>query len=196
MNSRFSPVLIVLAAAILAGCQSDVLKPTPGPSDPGLATTTRNNSYSLLYQLMDEEKDVSLLRLVKHEDPALKDLIKKIAATSKDNAKLLEKLAKDDPTLRLYETHLPDGEVATRAAIAKTKEANLLKKKGNSFELTLIESQLEALNYGSHLALVASRYDSQPQRAQMLKGIADELESLYEQLTVLMLSRMIPPSQQ
>jgi DNA-binding MarR family transcriptional regulator len=188
------PVLILLAASILAGCQSGVLKPMPKPSDPGLAETTRNNSYSLLYQLMDEEKDVSLLRLVKHEEPSVKDLIKKIAATSKANAKLLEKLSKEDPSLHLYETHLPDGEVATRIAIAKTKAAKLLKDKGNSFELTLLVSQFEALNYGSHLALVAARFDSQPERAQVLKGIADDLESLNQQLFVLMLSKMTPPS--
>jgi hypothetical protein len=155
-----------------------------------MVLSIRNNSYSLFYQLLSEEKNVGLLRLVKREKPDIKDLVKKIGDTSRADAKLLEKLAAEDPTLNLHETRLPPGEVATRAAIASTKEKDLLSEKGDKLDLTLLITQFEALNYGWHLARVAGDYESQPNRARVLEAISDDLENLNRQLFALVLSKI------
>ena len=56
--------------------------------------STRNNCYSLLLQLLDQQKDVSILRFIKQEHSDVKDLTKKIAAASGSGSKLLEEFAK------------------------------------------------------------------------------------------------------
>ena len=112
---------MLLAACLLTGCQSPKAR-TPSVS----SASTRNNCYSLLHQLLDDEKNVSILRFIKRENPDLKNLVKQIAATSGTGAALLEKFAKDDPSIRLDDIRLPPGELATRDAIASTKQKELL----------------------------------------------------------------------
>jgi hypothetical protein len=167
------------AALILAGCQSPPNKPAPGSQG---AQSTRNNSYSLLHQLLDEQKNVSLLRFIKREDSDVKILIKKIASDSRSGAKLLERFAKEDPTLSLVDIGLPPGEVATREAIASTKKKELLGKTGEPFEFSLLLTQTEALRYGSHLAKVASENEPQPARSRALTDMSAEMEKLYGQV--------------
>ena len=114
-----SPFLLALslAACVLTGCQSPPANPPARNS-----LSTRNNGCSLLHQLLDEQKDVSLLRFIKSEPADVKQLVNRIATTSGTGAKLLEKLAADDPSLRLDDLRLPPGELATRAAIAAAKQ--------------------------------------------------------------------------
>jgi hypothetical protein len=136
----------------------------------------------LLHQLLDEQKNVSLLRFIKREDSDVKILIKKIASDSRSGAKLLERFAKEDPTLSLVDIGLPPGEVATREAIAATKKKELLGKTGEPFEFSLLLTQTEALRYGSHLAKVASENEPQRDRSRALTDMSAEMEKLYGQV--------------
>jgi hypothetical protein len=185
---KISPLLIMLslAACVLTGCQSPKLMPPSG----SIATqSTRNNCYSLLHQLLDEQKNVSLLRFIRPEQPDVKELVKKIAATSGTGAALLEKFAKDDPSIRLDDIQLPPGEVATRDAIASTKKKELLSQSGDTFELTLLLTQTEALSYAWHLAEVTAENEPQPERARALAGISQDMQNLYHEVFVLLLSK-------
>src|SRR5580700_6541901 len=134
--------VVLMAAGVLTGCQSPKTMPSPGSS---AAQSTRNNCYSLLHQLLEEQKDVSILRFIKPEPGDLNKLMKQIAATSGTGAKLLEEFARDDPSINLNDIRLPPGELATRDAIASTKERELLGQTGATFELTLLLTQTEAL---------------------------------------------------
>jgi outer membrane murein-binding lipoprotein Lpp len=183
-------ILPLLAAAIgvvcvLSGCQSSA----PASSSRNFAPYRRNNAYSLLYQLLDEEKDVSLLRFIKHEPSDVKTLVNKIAAASKEGEEKLEELAKEDPTLNLRETDLPPGEVATRAAIAAAKKKEILAHSGDPFDLALLLSQAEALNYGWHLAMVASQDERQPSHLRALAALEEKMMSLYQEVFELLLSK-------
>ena len=168
------------------GCQSTKPTPVPGSS---AAQSTRNNCYSLLHQLLDDQKDVSLLRFIKREHPDVKELIKRIASASKAGAKLLERLAKEDPSINLKDTGLPPGEVATREAIASTKKKELLGKKGDEFEQILLLTQTEALRYASHLAKVASQTEPEPARARALADLSLEMENLYREVFKLIFAK-------
>jgi hypothetical protein len=75
----------------------------------------------------------------------------------------LESLAKNDPTLNLHALQLPPGEIATRDAMSKTMEHELLFTSGEKFELHLLLTQTTALDYGSHLAKIASENSSSPE---------------------------------
>jgi hypothetical protein len=184
MKTCFTGML--LAACILTGCQSPKAMTSPGGK---ASQSTRNNSYSLLHQLLAEQSDVSLLRFIKSEHPEVKTLVKKIATTSATGATLLEQFAKDDPTIKLDDISLPPGEEAAREAIASTKENELLSQTGDRFELTLLLTQTEALSYGWHLAVVASLYEPNADRAHALVGIGVDMDNLYHEVFALLLAK-------
>jgi hypothetical protein len=174
---------LLSVACILTGCQSPKARPASGSS---AAQATRNNCYSLLHQLLDEQKDVSMLRFIKREHTDVKNLVKRIATTSGTGAKLLEEFAKDDPSISLDDIRLPPGELATRDAIASTKEKELLSQTGDKFELT----QTEALSYAWHLAKVTGENEPQPDRARALAGVSKDMENLYHEVFVMLLSEI------
>src|ERR1017187_6964729 len=145
MNAKLSlPLLAAMlsVACVLSGCQSPKAR---APSGGSVAQSTRNNCYSLLHQLLNDQKNVSLLRFIKREQEDVKTLVKKIATNSATGAKLLEEFARHDPSITLDDIRLPPGEAATREAIASTKEKELLSQTGGEFELSLLLTQAEAL---------------------------------------------------
>jgi hypothetical protein len=148
------------------------------------------------HQLLEEQKDVSLLRFIKPEHTDLKELVKQIAKTSGTGASLLEQFAKDDPSINLNDIRLPPGEVATRDSIAATKKKELLGQTGDTFELTLLLTQTEALSYAWHLAEVTGQNEPQPARARALSGIGEDMEKLYHQVFALLLAQTesMPPN--
>lgn len=187
MKSMLALLTAILSiACVLTGCEP----PKPrAPSQSIAGQSTRNNGYSLLHQLLAEQKDVSLLRFIKREHADVKNLIKIIAADSATAAKLLEECAKHDPSINLDDIRLPSGEVATREAIASTEKKQLLGETGDEFELRLLLTQAEALNYAWHLAQVAGKNDTQPERARALEGVSKNMERLYNKVFVMLLSK-------
>ena len=61
--------MVLTAAFVLTACQS----PAPRHVAANTAQATRNNCYSLLHQLLEEQKDVSLLRFIKKEHSNVKE---------------------------------------------------------------------------------------------------------------------------
>jgi hypothetical protein len=181
------PMLAMLSAVcVLTGCQSPKAR---SPSVSSATQATRNNCYSLLHQLLDDEKDVSMLRFIKAEHADVKNLVKRIATASGTGATLLEKFARDDPSIRLDDIRLPPGELATRDAIASTKQKELLGQTGDTFELTLLLTQTEALSYAWHLAKVTGENEPQPDRARALAGVSKDMENFYREVFALLLSQ-------
>ena len=177
---------ILSAACLLTGCQPPKAVSASGS---GAAPSTRNNCYSLLHQLLDEQKNVSLLRFIKREHPDVKDLVKRIAAASGAGAKVLEGFARHDPSIKLDDIRLPSGEMATRQAIASTEKKELLSQTGDTFELTLLLTQTEALSYARHLAKVAGENESQPARGRALADMGEDMEKLYHEAFTMLLSK-------
>ncbi len=171
---------------VVTGCQtSHVMHPVAV----GDRAATRDNCYTLLHQLLSDQKNVGLLRFIKREENDVKELIKRIAANSAAGAKLLEELAEHNPAIRMDNPGLPQGETATREAIAATKQKELLAQTGEVFELSLLLTQAEALSYGWHLAYVASANEIQPDRARALAGIGDDMKKLYSEVFTKLRSR-------
>jgi hypothetical protein len=67
----------------------------------------RNNASSLLAQLLDQEKNVSKVLIIKHGSRELSGLIKAISTAAADGAKRLKGLAQVDPTLDLRRQGCP-----------------------------------------------------------------------------------------
>lgn len=179
-------VWISLTACFFAGCSS----PKAGSHfSRGTELSIRNNCFSLLHQLLLDEKNVNLLRFIKHEESDVKTLVKRIATTSGTGAQLLEEFAKKDPSLRLDQPGLPPGETATRDAIAATKQKQLLGQTGDEFEQSLLLTQAEALSYAWHLAKIASDNDAQPDRARALSGLSEDMRKLHQEVILLLGSK-------
>lgn len=178
--------LMLSVACVLTGCQSSKGK---SPSGAGAVRTTRNNCYSLLHQLLNDQKNVGLLRFIKREDTDVKILVKKIANASGAGAKLLEEMAKHDPSINLDGIWLPSGESATRDAIASTKKKELLGHTGDEFELALLLTQTEALSYAWHLAKVAAENEPRPDHARAVAGMSKDMENLYHEAFLLLLAK-------
>jgi len=130
-----------------------------------------------------------MLRFIKPEHTGLKNLVKRIATTSGTGAALLEQFAKDDPSIKLDDIRLPPAELATRDAIASTKEKELLGQTGDKFELTLLLTQTEALSYAWHLAKVAGENEPQPGRARALAGLGEDMQNFYHEVFMVLLSQ-------
>jgi hypothetical protein len=187
MKSLLSMASAVLSVAcVLTACKP--AKPGP-PAGTSAALSIRNNCYSLLHQLLDEQKDVSILRFIKKEHSDVKQLVVRIATASGAGSALLEDFAKHDPSLSLDDIGLPPGEKATRDAIASTEKKELLGHTGDEFELALLLTQTEALGYACHLAKVASENDSQPDRARALTRLSEDMESFYHEVFAMVLSK-------
>ncbi len=139
----------------------------------------RNNAASLLADLLGEEKNVSKILIIKRNYPALGLLVKAISKTAGDGEETLETLAKNDKTLNLYALQLPPGETATRAAISKTKEHEILFSSGETFEVNLLLSQTDALDYGSHLAKIAAENATSPEQERQFHSLDVALNALF-----------------
>jgi hypothetical protein len=181
----------VLAVGLLCGCQTH--RPAPATRSANAtskdAHATWSNGYVLLHQLMSDEQDVNKLRFFKHEQPDVKDLINRIAKASGEAVKRLEAFNQEGGGVDFKALDLPPGEQTTRDAIASTKERELLGHTGERFELALLLTQAEAMNYGWHLAEVASKNDSRPERARYLTDLGKQLKSFYQEINQLLLSR-------
>jgi len=60
---------------------------------------------------------------------------------------------------------------------------------GDTFELTLLLTQTEALSYACNLAKVAGENESQPERARALAGVSEDMKNLYHEVFVMLLSK-------
>jgi hypothetical protein len=151
----------------------------PAQQSPAPSPTTRDEGYSLLYKLLADEKDVSKLLLIKKESAQIRDLIKEISRITGEAQKRLEKFASGNSQINLKLHSLPVAEEMTRDSIEKARAKALLRSRGAEFELQLLLSQLEALNYGEHLARFIINQESSSERAAFLKDLELKLRDLY-----------------
>jgi hypothetical protein len=184
----------MLLALFLCGCQS--FRSQSGKTQTTNATRgmnqnllVRNNAMALLDDLLNDEKNVSKILLVKHHSDELAKLIKDISATSGEGAKMLEEVAKQETGLNLKQLDLPPGEAATRKAISKTKEHLLLTSKDAEFELQLLLTQAEALNYGAHLAMVVAENETNSERTREFLQLSAQLRNLEDRELVMLRNR-------
>jgi hypothetical protein len=198
MGNPSKSFVVLFGALILCGCAGRKPDRAPVSPAPGAQIVsekkaaddpTYRNALALLDDLLNDEKRLKLILLIKRETPELKQMVKDISESAAEGAKILKELATADPSLDLKRTQLPPGEEATRKAIAKTKEGRLLKAKGEEFEFQILLSQAEALTYASHLSGVAAANDPDRMRARKLLKLSFELDQLANRVLAMMKGR-------
>src|ERR1700722_19859288 len=146
--SRTTLKLLPLVSIIfLAACAT-----TPhGAISGGGIVHERNQGYSLLYELMGNESNVSKLLIFKSADEPLKSVIKEISNAASAAKKQMEDFAKQDQQLAYATPDLPYIEQRGRDLQAKDDEKALLFTSGKEFEVRLIFTQAQAMNYAMQL---------------------------------------------
>jgi hypothetical protein len=192
------PLLVLATIGIFCGCSR--LSSAPGVAhglpaqtgeDPAKAQL-RSNAAGLLYDLLEQEKNVSKVFAVKDASKQVVNLVTLIAATALVEDKELTQLAAADSGLNIKSMALPPGETAARAAESKSEEYDLLFSSGANFEFNLLLSQAQAEDYGWHLAKVAAENSTLPSEKKTFTNISMQMEHLYEETVKQM--RLLPPS--
>ena len=191
---RSSKIPAMFLVLLLCGCQSfqSTNEKTPAPNTAeanNVNLQIRNNALALLDDLLNDEKNVSKVLIVKHNSDELGTLIKSISETAGSGAKMLEEFSKSTGGVDLKRQDLPPGEAATRKLISKTKEHLLLSSKDAEFEFQLLLTQVEALNYGAHLAMVVADSETDPNRTREFLRLGSELRELRERVETMLRQR-------
>jgi hypothetical protein len=192
MSSNFLRVPALFLLCSLCACQSLRHSETAPPVESGTPEKsaadlqTRDNALALLDDLLNDEKNVSKVLIIKSNSDELGRLIKNISKTAGNSAVMLESLAKSEPGLDLKKLDLPPGEAAARKAISKEKEHVLLHSKDSEFEFQLLLTQVEALNYGANLALVAAENEPRASNTRELLALSAQLRDLHEQVLAML----------
>ncbi|MBN8249596.1 MAG: hypothetical protein J0L84_19420 [Verrucomicrobia bacterium] len=185
MVSRPGLGLIALIAALFCGCHT----PARHRSDERHAERTiRSNAYSLLYQLLSQQKNVGLLLVIKSEGDRINAVVREIARDSTRGARLIEEFAAEDETLLLDDTWLPPAESAAREVLADAMRRDLLRENGKSFEFHLLIAQSQALPYAAALAEVAAGHESRPSRANALRELGAGMRQHHQEVLTLLQS--------
>jgi hypothetical protein len=182
----------LLITIAFAGCAT--LPKSEAPKSDDAALAIRNQGYTLLYNLMSDEKNVAKLLLIKKEQADLGELLKRISKVTGEVADGLEKLSKADGHLHLNLDGLPAIEKETRDSIAKTRAKELIAKGGQKFELRILLTQAEALTYGAHIAAVLQRHESEETRRKFLAETSQKLQELHQAVIDLMHTRWDTPA--
>ncbi len=195
MHSYLTRVLGIFALLSLCACQSQTqqIGVTPETSNPTaenkrIDPVTRDNALALLNDLLNDEKNLSKILLIKRHSDQLGKLVEDISRTSKRGAESLEAVAKEQRT-NLKQLALPPGEKATRQAISKSKESTLLRAKDAESEFQLLLTQVEALSYGVYLAEVVAENEPQREPASQFSELSAEMRELHERVLAMLRSK-------
>lgn len=138
----------------------------------------RNEGYSLLYEVVSKQSDLSKILLVKGVGTNTTALVNDISDSAARIQKQLDAFAKEDKNLRVREKVLPTLEVQTRDAIAVTTTKELVLSRGREFEVNLLLTQVYALRYGAQLAKQLQELEDNKERRECLGQMAKQWEEL------------------
>jgi hypothetical protein len=189
-----SSKMFVLLAFVLCGCES--FQSQPAKTQPAneaeirnVNLPVRNNALVLLDDLLNDEKNLSKVLIIKRNSDELGTLVKEISETAGKGAKMLDGYLKNGLALDVKRLDLPPGEAAARREISKTKEHLLLSSKDAEFEFQLLLTQVEALNYGAHLAMVAADCETDPGHTREFLRLSSQLRDLQERVEAMLRER-------
>ncbi len=148
----------------------------------------RSDGYALLYELAEDESAVDKILILKSASTNTTAMINEIAQNARKARQQLEAYAAADRHLRLGEKHLPLIEQKTRDDIGVATRNELLFSSGKNFELRLLFTQAQAMQYGAHLARVLRDHEDHSDRRDYLDAMAREWDELYRRVMGLLLA--------
>jgi hypothetical protein len=165
----------------LFGCSHFRSSAKPEISNRESPSVIEAERYCLLYKLMSQEKNLPKLLIVKNESAPVREFVKKIGHVAEAAEDKIESFAKQESGISLKADPLPLIEREARKSAEKARTKELLSARGSEFELRLILSQLEALNYAVHLSSVLAEREGIASRRDFFSALADNLRKLCEE---------------
>lgn len=188
MLMRMFSLTAIVASLLAAGCA--VSKPLNADAQ-APASVQLSHGYSLLYSLVSKQSNLDKALILKSPSEPTRKIIKQVAETSAAAKRQLDELAKLNPALVLNDEGLPAIETSTRAAIESATSKQLLFG-GDSFELRLLLTQVEATRYGAALARQLAAADPDPARVSWLTAFAQQYEDLNRDVLARLAVRTTP----
>lgn len=187
----FAASSTLVASCLLqgAGCAADQATSASAAESPHAATLSRG--YSAIHSLLDDERNVDKILIIKAETEELKALVTRIANISGNAYDSLQPLTGASPPVRLdADQGLPMIEEAARRSIAMDTAMDLVFS-DETFETRLLMSQGQALRYGHALATQLARQDGSPERKEWAISIARAYEALYKDVVDMLSQRAV-----
>jgi hypothetical protein len=154
----------------------------------GARYRARNEGFTLLYELTTKQRDVDKILILKRVSDRTATEIKEIAQTFRQAQEQLDGFARRDGSLNFQTKHLPALEEKTRDSIQATATKNLLFSTGKDFELRLLLTQVQALDYASHLAGVLVNQEDNQDRKSFLSEFSKQCDQHSKNVMQLLLS--------
>ena len=173
-------IYFALIAFFITGCSCK-----PGPPDLG-TLRQQDDGYGILYGILKDESQVGQIFVIKHADDRVGDLVRQVGDTCKAATEKLDAFAKTDPTFALDLTNLPAIEVRSRDITASRTTKQLLLSDGKTFELRLIFTQAEAMNYIHTLCDALRDHEQDPRRREFLITLSQESADLHDRLMAML----------
>jgi hypothetical protein len=149
----------------------------------------RNEGYALLYELASSESDVDKLFIIKSANTNITSLITEIAESAGRVRDQLDAFAEKDRYLRFNEKHLPLIELRTRADIETATRNELLFSAGHNFEMRLLFTQAQAMQYGAFMAKQIRDTEDNQERKDYLDGVVKKWDEFYQRVMKLLLPK-------
>lgn len=155
--------------------------PTPDAADLTEQQRERNQGYALLHGLVQDQANVDKIFFVKKAPAPTTDLVRRIGDASRQAVARLQEFAGQDKTLLFDDEGLPKAERGIRDDMRSATAKRLLFS-GDTFERELLLTQVNSLEYGSHLAAWVARNESDADdRAAWLSEFSTTYQKLWQE---------------
>jgi hypothetical protein len=190
-RAAWRTALVLSCAALAAGCSSSPATPAPTPeikppSHNGGMFRERNEGYSLLYKLMSDEKDVGKIFILKSASDPVKGLVKEIGGACDAAKKQMDGFPAANNRIEFDVLDLPKLEQKARDFEAKEDEHGLLFNSGETFEVRLVFSQLQAMGYGMNLCKALIEAEDDEGHKQFLTNLSNQCSEFHDRLLALL----------
>jgi hypothetical protein len=141
------------------------------------------SSYSMLWNLIDKEKDLDKVLLIKDASPAVEKRLKAITVAFVRLQEGWPGAGLPDPDgLPELERVLPTAEYATRLSMEKAATRAILAARGKKFEWEILMSQEKGLGYAAHLLRNLEQQETNGKRRGFLRKQAEIMKMLHRQV--------------
>jgi len=172
-------------AATHSGTNTNASTKTGSAADV-LVNVELSQGYALLHDLLNRNREVTKLLIIKSPSKPLTARVKQIAADSAAGADWIKTMAADEPAVSLESQGLPPAELEARAGMESDAGGKLLFASGQTLDRRLIIEQLSATRYAVQLGKAVNSLDDDKLRSEKLGLTCDAFEAHADALFTLL----------
>ena len=182
-------VLTFLLIALATGCAVNGGADRTNATDSTKQRLALSEGYSMLYKDASTLDLTELILYVKVESDAMNNVVTAVADVGGQMKKDLERIAKDNPGVRINLDPLPEMEKRKRAAIAKDRAryfAPIVGHGGREYERTVLIGYANGMNHERHLCRVMAEAEPDASLKKFLLDAGKRYDGLYDRVTALL----------